>query len=344
MTEGSRALDNPINWSFGVGRLFGIRIRLHVLFVLGAIWMFAQGLKDGPALLSGAGLGAGLVGLLFLIVLLHEFGHCFACRWVGGQAEEILLWPLGGLASVSPPHRAGATLVTVVGGPLVNVLICLAAAGVLIGATGSVGAVPWNPLRFGVTQVPLTERWQWWVVMVFCLSYYNLLFNLAPVFPFDGGRMVQCLLWPAKGYREATRLATGVGMIGAIGFGALALVTGQMLLLAIAGFGYITCLQQRQWLRMGVLGEEGEFGYDFSQGYTSLESASRPARRTGYFARRRAARAALRELREKEALAEHRRRVDEILTKISTRGADALTPEERRILETETQRQRGGRE
>src|SRR5262249_1141075 len=44
----------------------------------------------------------------FGIVLLHEFGHVLACRQVGGRADEIVLWPLGGIAFVSPPPRPGA--------------------------------------------------------------------------------------------------------------------------------------------------------------------------------------------------------------------------------------------
>ena len=47
---------------------------------------------------------------LFLIVMLHEFGHSLACRQVGGQANQIVLWPLGGVAYVNPPQRPGATL------------------------------------------------------------------------------------------------------------------------------------------------------------------------------------------------------------------------------------------
>src|SRR6202051_2529848 len=58
---------------------------------------------------------------LFLIVMLHEFGHALACRQVGGQANRILLWPLGGVAYVDPPPRPGATLWSIAAGPLVNV-------------------------------------------------------------------------------------------------------------------------------------------------------------------------------------------------------------------------------
>ncbi|MHC4067180.1 MAG: DUF6576 domain-containing protein, partial [Planctomycetota bacterium] len=126
----------------------------------------------------------------------------------------------------------------------------------------------------------------------------------------------------------------------AIAFGIAALVSREILLLALAFFGYLTCWRQRQMLKMGAYAEENEFGYDFSQGYTSLEKTSRPKRRPGLFARRRLARAARREQREKEKLERHRQQVDAILQKISDHGASSLTEEERRILEVETQRQR----
>src|SRR6059058_2800207 len=60
---------------------------------------------------------------LFLIVLMHEFGHALACRQVGGRADRIVLWPLGGVAYVDPPPRPGATLWSIAAGPLVNVAL-----------------------------------------------------------------------------------------------------------------------------------------------------------------------------------------------------------------------------
>jgi Zn-dependent protease len=60
---------------------------------------------------------------LFLIVVMHEFGHALACRQVGGTADQIVLWPLGGVAYVSPPPRPGAVLWSIVAGPLVNVVL-----------------------------------------------------------------------------------------------------------------------------------------------------------------------------------------------------------------------------
>src|SRR6478609_5525926 len=75
---------------------------------------------------------------LFLIVLMHEFGHSLACRSVGGKADQIVLWPLGGVAYVNPPQRPGATLWSIAAGPLVNVLLApmLTVLWVLAGQSG----------------------------------------------------------------------------------------------------------------------------------------------------------------------------------------------------------------
>src|ERR671924_772777 len=53
---------------------------------------------------------------LFFIVMLHEYGHALACRQVGGRANQIVLWPLGGVAYVDPPARPGATLWAIAAG------------------------------------------------------------------------------------------------------------------------------------------------------------------------------------------------------------------------------------
>ena len=81
---------------------------------------------------------------LFFIVMLHEFGHALACRQVGGTANQIVLWPLGGVAYVDPPPRPGATLWSIAAGPLVNVALLpiLWALGVVSGSLGWAQAMP----------------------------------------------------------------------------------------------------------------------------------------------------------------------------------------------------------
>src|SRR3984893_4133087 len=75
---------------------------------------------------------------LFLIVMIHEFGHALACRQVGGMSNQIVLWPLGGVPYVKPPPRPGATLWSIAAGPLVNVALVpiLWGAGVLSRSSG----------------------------------------------------------------------------------------------------------------------------------------------------------------------------------------------------------------
>src|SRR5579863_10773392 len=81
---------------------------------------------------------------LFAIVLTHEFGHALACRSVGGTANRIMLWPLGGVAYVDPPQRPGATLWSIAAGPLVNfVLLFVTIPLVFLDMPGDLGQLVW---------------------------------------------------------------------------------------------------------------------------------------------------------------------------------------------------------
>jgi Zn-dependent protease len=97
--------------------------------------------------------------MLFVVVLLHEFGHCFAARRVDGEAEEILMWPLGGLAYVSVPHTPKANFVATAGGPLVNVIIC-AVCAVAIAAAGYLP--PINIFESRQLYQPELRNWHTW--------------------------------------------------------------------------------------------------------------------------------------------------------------------------------------
>src|SRR5260370_31705390 len=86
---------------------------------------------------------------LFIIVMLHEYGHALACRQVGGTANQIVLWPLGGVAYVNPPPRPGATLWSIAAGPLVN-LALLIVLSVLDPVTRSLGWVEAMPNAYAL--------------------------------------------------------------------------------------------------------------------------------------------------------------------------------------------------
>src|SRR4051794_31170579 len=146
---------------------------------------------------------------LFLIVLMHEFGHALACRQVGGRAEHIVLWPLGGIAFVQPPARPGAELWSIVAGPLVNVLLIPVFALISVYANHS-GLRMSDPDFYRFLQ------------NVGFLNLFLLGFNLLPVYPLDGGQIVRALLWFVVGPIRSLQIASVIGFIGAIGFALLA--------------------------------------------------------------------------------------------------------------------------
>jgi Zn-dependent protease len=137
------AMRDPMSWSFTVFRAFGIPVRVHLLFILVTVGLFIRqlGMKDNP--IWWVDLLCYTVLVPFVVIVLHEFGHCFGARSVGGDAKEVLIWPLGGLAYVDVPHTPRANLVATAAGPFVNVLICLACAVGLVAG----GFIPnMNPL------------------------------------------------------------------------------------------------------------------------------------------------------------------------------------------------------
>jgi Zn-dependent protease len=143
---------------------------------------------------------------LFLIVLLHEFGHAFACRQVGGRADCIILWPLGGIAFVQPPPRPGALLWSIAAGPLVNVVLVPVTLG----------------LWFMARQLPPQHPAFLFSMMIFWLNLTLLIFNMLPIYPLDGGQIVQALLWFALGRARSLQVVCLLGLPGALCLIALA--------------------------------------------------------------------------------------------------------------------------
>src|SRR5437016_14345167 len=115
---------------------------------------------------------------LFLIVLLHEYGHALACRQVGGTADQIVLWPLGGVAYVDPPPRPGAMLWSIAAGPLVNVVLLLIM-WVLSVLSRSSGWAETMPNAHALVRA------------VWFINVGLLIFNLLPIYPLDGGQVLR---------------------------------------------------------------------------------------------------------------------------------------------------------
>jgi Zn-dependent protease len=197
-----------------LGQVAGIEIRVSWLLLI--YWLFDLSHRSHdesfifPWLLG--------VVLMFGSILLHELGHCFAARRVGGDAREILLWPLGGLAYCESPPRWKARLAVAAGGPLVTVLI--------LGASYAGFAIGRGPLEEETSLAFWTARRT--------LVHWNfviLIFNLIPLYPMDGGRIFHSFAWgffgrgmshPLNGYAKASRITYAVSLVTGIAGIALA--------------------------------------------------------------------------------------------------------------------------
>src|ERR1022692_4709077 len=165
---------------------------------------------------------------LFLIVLLHEFGHALACRQVGGQANQIVLWPLGGVAYVAPPPRPGATLWSIAAGPLVNVVL-LPVLSVAVTMSRSAGMAATAPDLYAL------------LLAVRFINQYLLIFNILPIYPLDGGQILRSLLWFVFGRARSLMVATILGFVGVAGVIALAIWMKSVWFGAIAVFMLMNC-------------------------------------------------------------------------------------------------------
>jgi Zn-dependent protease len=206
-----------MQWSWSLGRLFGIETRVHASFVLILAWAFMMSYGGGPA--------AVVYGFLFLAavfasVVAHEFGHALTARGFGVATRQILLLPIGGVAQIEgasmPPRQE---LLVAVAGPAVSFML----AGVLFGLAAVVadltphnfiGALAWANLGLGA-------------------------FNLLPAFPMDGGRVLRAALSLRVGPLRATEIAAAIGKVAAVGLGVYGVSSGRGLMAAVAVFLFL---------------------------------------------------------------------------------------------------------
>lgn len=221
-------MGDLLGGSFRVAEIGGVPIRIHVLFVLWIGFGLLQAKDPGGELLFQL--------VLFGSVLLHELGHVAGARAVGGDASEVILWPLGGLTSMRVPRTAKAEWISTAAGPAVNLLLAALGLAVLaaIGALAPAGEAGGEGLLRAMwhgSGTPLGRV----AGLAALVNGALFLFNVLPAYPMDGGRILRATLWPLLGWRTATILATGAAIAFGVGFIGLGLLAGWGLFLPIIG-------------------------------------------------------------------------------------------------------------
>jgi Zn-dependent protease/CBS domain-containing protein len=188
-----------MSWSIPILRVAGIQLRIHITFLLLIAWIAI-----------GSTSAAIFVLLLFVCVVLHEFGHAIAAKGYGINTPDITLLPIGGVARLERiPEEPRQELVIAAAGPAVTAIIALCLF-IVIAARGSAELVA--PVATGDL-----------VLNLFRINIWLLLFNLIPAFPMDGGRVLRALLATRMSYARATQVAANVGQIFAFLFGIVGL-------------------------------------------------------------------------------------------------------------------------
>ena len=181
-------MNQFLGWSLSLGRLFGIPIRVHwTLVALTAFWVLTESTP------MAMGWRLAVCGVLWFTILIHELGHAFAARGVGGEANSIMLWPLGGLAFTTHPGGLVEDTKVVLGGPLTHIPL-----GLLFAKLLTLQGVAWdwsflNPMAGW----PILTGGFWSFLFFYGLKIQVVLLILnlcVPVYPLDGGRILANLL------------------------------------------------------------------------------------------------------------------------------------------------------
>jgi Zn-dependent protease/CBS domain-containing protein len=211
-----------MKWSYRVATIAGIQVRIHLTFLLLLAFYAWICYRDGGPQAGVA--GVIFILLIFLCVVLHEFGHALAARTFGIRTPNITLLPIGGVARLERmPANPRQELAIAIAGPAVNVLIAIAIFAVIGGVI---------PVReFGLMDTASGTL----LAQLLGINLMLVVFNMIPAFPMDGGRVLRALLATRMRYLVATRIAARIGQVIAVLFGLVSLAS---LDIRILGFSF----------------------------------------------------------------------------------------------------------
>ncbi|HWE39771.1 MAG TPA: site-2 protease family protein [Isosphaeraceae bacterium] len=341
-------MTDPFAWSLNLGRWSGTRVRISVWLILFAVyWLLGAMLAPKDHLV---GVTAACLTLLMAALAVHELGHAAAALRFGFEVEEVRLWPLGSLVGPAPgfASRPVESFYVALAGPLASfgaamvsaVALSFAGARLMLNPFGDpqAGGAPWIGDKAAAAFTAV-----WWLGWFGYLNWVLFLANLIPALPMDCGRMLRALLaGPIGGMSRESVVAPWTAHTSAAVLLLAGLIrvfsgkagSGGTMLILLAFLIELVVRAEARMIEDGGFFDDGVFGYDFSEGYTSLEGSQAKVRpyRESALRRWQRRRSEQRRQRRRAREAAEEQRMDEILAKLHREGRTALTDEEHRFL------------
>jgi Zn-dependent protease len=343
-------MHNRDVWSLSLGRWKGLHVRLHIFFVLFGV--FTAYLASQEASLDDGLIWLTVLSIFMLLVsvLVHELGHYFAAMRLGGHMDAIVLGPLGGLRAPRVPADPQSELLCIIAGPATTLAACIFMLLLSLLIDPNAARQLLHPLApaadmgyvssGGDISLGLVARLGCWI------NWWLFLLNLIPAFPFDGGRACSAFIQvvrPQIDSEKAVGIVATFARLFAVGLFVAAFIFADLFaessapptwlaLLVLAVFVFFSARVEE------THAEEDEpdndlFGYDFSQGYTSLErSAEPPAAKPGPITKWLDQRREKQKQNQARIEAEEDLEADRILERLHQYGMDSLSPRERALL------------
>jgi stage IV sporulation protein FB len=344
-SAGTVIMRDNSQWSLNCGMWGGVRVYVHASLIacIVTIFYFATQFAQLHELDDVVAYGLIASAIYVASLVLHEVAHGLVASRMGGSVDLVILGPLGGMRMPTVPREPHREIICALAGPVLHFLVLMALGPALLVAGVNLGNLLLHPLHpSGVLSGPPLSIVA--MKMAFWFNWCLLILNLAPAPALDGGYALRSILWPVMGYRAAVRTVSRSGTMISLMLCLLAVVLHEpandhqllpiwlpMAMLAI--FFFFSSQQETQSLEEDDP-EDDLFGYDFSQGFSSLEQTSQGTRhrQRGPMRRWLQQRQEMKERRLREIEAEEERRVDDVLIRVKEFGIEGLSPDERSLL------------
>lgn len=355
--------DDVAAWSVPVARVMGVQVRFHALLILliAAELVRSTLLADHESA-SGPTITATALLALLIVIFAHEIGKALMTRWMGGSAETIILWPLGGLSEHQQPAAWRRRLLASCGGLLLSLVLASALWPMLIEIAPNWYATVIDPLNpgAGYSEWVMQGRPAWWLSLMWWIGYANLIViaaNLLPVYPLDGAHALESVLVPMFGRRRGRSASITLALALSVLIVFASLLVQQVIGVFLGGFALLCCItaaRRHSFIEAQDVAEScvpplpapelihGDFDDVITRAPRSVSNLETSAFQVRLDASPNVQKMIQARSAQSDRLATEEEVVDRILAKITTEGLAALTEQERKILESVTARRRRG--